>query len=106
KEAAARLDWDADFQADVLVSKYVLAISAAMQERGIRQSVLAKMWGKTRQYLNKLLNEDRRVNFTVHTMVKLAMLLKRRIRIEVEEIEEPALERKQRHGQNRPHSEA
>lgn len=86
-KAAERLDQDPNYQADLIVSKYVAAISAAIQARNINQSLLAKMWGETRQYLSSLLSETRRSNFTVHTMVQLAMLLGKRLKLEVEDAE-------------------
>lgn len=81
--AAAELDWDAEFQADYWKAKFVSSVLEAMHEEHISQSDLASQWGRARQYVNKILNEDKRVNFTIETMVELATLLKRRFEIHV-----------------------
>ena len=49
----------------------------------MNQSELAKRWGKTRQYVSKLFNEDKRINFTIETMCELAHQLNRRLAIQV-----------------------
>jgi transcriptional regulator with XRE-family HTH domain len=81
RTAAKKLDQDPSFQADHLKSRFVEEILAAMEENGVNQTELANRWGKTRQYLSKLLNEDRRVNFTIETMCEVAHLLHRRVDI-------------------------
>src|SRR4029077_1960435 len=75
RAAAAELDSDPAFQADYLKSLFVEKMLEAMKERGENQTQLALRWGKSRQYVSKLFNEDRRVNFTLETMSSLAQLL-------------------------------
>ena len=84
-QAVSSLDDDPSFQADLIKGQFVEAILQAMDARGQTQSQVAASWGKSRQYLSKVLNEDRRVNFTVETMTQLAHVVGRRLRVTVEE---------------------
>lgn len=77
------LDKDPAFRAEFIKGRFVSEMLAAMDEAGKSQAEVARAWGKTRQYLNKVLNEDRRVNFTVETLCELAHLLNRRIDLQV-----------------------
>ena len=85
--AAEDLENDPEFQAGCLKGHFVTAILDAMHVCNVSKSQLASQWGRTRQYLSKILNESNRANFTIDTMVELAMLLNRRLKIEVVEIE-------------------
>lgn len=68
---------------------FIATIREAMEKQRINQSQLAEKWGKTRQYLSKVLNQDNRVNFTIETMVELTLLLGLPFRIvtELESVE-------------------
>lgn len=83
KQAAAALDRDPAFQADYLKSLFVERMLEAMAELGETQSNLAKRWNCSRQYVSKLFNEDKKVNFTIETLCELAHLLNRRVDIRV-----------------------
>ncbi len=83
RRAGAALDDDPAFCAELIKGRFVSEMLAAMEEKGQTQAEVARVWGKTRQYLNKLLNEDKRVNFTVETICELAHLLNRRIDVKV-----------------------
>jgi transcriptional regulator with XRE-family HTH domain len=83
RAAAKELDHDPKFQAEYIKGLFVNFMLEAMNEEKLSQSEVARKWGRSRQYLHKLLNEDKRVNFTVDTMVELAMLLGRRIEMHV-----------------------
>jgi transcriptional regulator with XRE-family HTH domain len=85
KRAVLALDDDPGFQADLIKGQFVEAILQAMEAHGQTQSQVAAAWGKSRQYLSKVLNEDRRVNFTVETMTQLAHAVGRRLQVKVEE---------------------
>lgn len=78
-KAAAKLDDDPVFLADYQKSLFVEKILEAMEGQGISQSELARRWGKSRQYLSRVLSEDRRVNFTIETIFELAALVGRKI---------------------------
>jgi transcriptional regulator with XRE-family HTH domain len=80
-EAADRLDEDPKFRAEYLKSLLVEQIREAMDDKGISQSDLARLWGKTRQYLSRVLNEDKRVNFTLETLVELSSLVGRKVEV-------------------------
>jgi transcriptional regulator with XRE-family HTH domain len=90
RKAGERLESDPAFQADFMKSLYVENVMQAMAEKGVSQSDLARRWGKSRQYLHKLLNEDKRINFTIETMVELAMLLNRRLEMHLLKKDETA----------------
>lgn len=83
KQAAEALDRDPAFQADYLKSLFVERMLEAMAELGESQSSLAKRWNCSRQYVSKLFNEDKKVNFTIETLCELAHLLQRRVDIRV-----------------------
>lgn len=83
QKAAEALDRDPAFQADYLKSLFVDRMLEAMAELGETQSNLAKRWNCSRQYVSKLFNEDKKVNFTIETLCEIAHLLNRRVAIEV-----------------------
>lgn len=80
-KATEELDQDPSFRAEYLKGLFVEHIQEAMEQKGISQSELARRWGKSRQYLSRVLSEDRRVNFTIETMVELAGLVGRKIEV-------------------------
>lgn len=80
-KAAQDLDADPAFRADLIKGIFVERILQALEERNESQSELAKRWGKSRQYLSKLLNEDKRVNFTVETMCEIVHHLGHKLEI-------------------------
>lgn len=80
-KASRDLDNDPKYVADYLKGHFVNDIYNAMHEQGINANQLAKKWGKSRQYLSKILNEDARVNFTIDSMVELMMQLDRRVEL-------------------------
>ena len=63
--------------ADYLKGLFVEDIRRVLEEEGISQNSLAERIGKSRQYLNKILNQDQRVNFTIETMVQISAALGR-----------------------------
>lgn len=69
------LENDTEYLADTLKMQFVAEIYNAMDRKGLNANQLAKQWGKSRQYLSKILTEDSRVNFTIETMVELSALL-------------------------------
>jgi transcriptional regulator with XRE-family HTH domain len=81
--AADELDRDPAFLAEFQKSLFVEKILEAMEAQGISQSDLARRWGKSRQYLSRVLDEDRRVNFTLETIFELASLVGRKIEMHV-----------------------
>ena len=82
-DAGKALQTDPAFQADFIKARFVEDLLHAMAAEGMTKSQLAQKWGRTRQYLGKILDEDRRVNFTVETMTELALLLKRRLEVHI-----------------------
>lgn len=78
EQVRALLD-DPDFKAGLIKDQFIHHVHAGMGEEGITASELARRWGKSRQYLSKLLNEDQRVNYTVDTMVEVMHHLGRKV---------------------------
>lgn len=83
EEIAEKLIWNPKVEANYIKGYFVSAILSAMQALGFTQSVLAKKWGRSRQYLSKILREEERVNFTVDSMVELAFLVGKQLRIQL-----------------------
>lgn len=81
--AVDELELDPRFHADYLKGRFVSTIRHIMGESHVSSASLANAWGKTRQYLSKLLNEDKRINFTLETMAELALLLHHRVKIDL-----------------------
>lgn len=77
------LEDDPAFQADYLKSLFVEKMYAALDERRETKASLADRLGKTRQYIQKLFSEDKRVNFTVDTLCAVAHALGRRIHLQI-----------------------
>jgi antitoxin component HigA of HigAB toxin-antitoxin module len=84
--AGRKLDDDPAFVADLNKSRFVESLLQAMDARGVSQSELARRWGKTRQYVSKVFDEDRRVNFTLESMAELCHLLG--LRLDVRALQE------------------
>lgn len=82
-EAGRDLDNDADFVADYLKGLFVEDVLRALAEESLSKNALAGRMGKTRQYLGKVLNQDRRVNFTIDSMANIATSLDRRLYVRV-----------------------
>lgn len=75
EKAARALHQDPSFLADYAKGIIVEDILRAMEKKGISANALAGMIGKTRQYVSKILREDRRVNFTIDTLAQLSVAL-------------------------------
>ena len=71
EKAAEDLDKDPKWRADYMKGLFVANILEAMEQKGLSQTDVATRWGKTRQYVSKILNEDKRVNFTIETITEL-----------------------------------
>lgn len=82
-KANRALQDDPAFSADVLKGFFVNEMLAALEDRDESKAQLAERIGKTRQYVQKLFDEDRRVNFTVDTLCVIAHALGRRVHLHV-----------------------
>jgi lambda repressor-like predicted transcriptional regulator len=74
-EANRALSRDPKHVASIMKGVFVNDILSAMQEQGLNKSQLALKWGKSRQYLNSVLDRENPGNFTIDTMVSLSMVL-------------------------------
>lgn len=74
-KAADALRADPAFLADVSKGLVVEDILRAMEEAGLNRNTLAAKLGKTRQYIGKILDEERRANFTIDTLAELSTAL-------------------------------
>ncbi len=88
--AGLETERDSEYQSSFVKGDFVNAILSAMHSQGVSQTELASRWGKSKQYLSRILDEENGVNFTVETMVDLALNLDRRIRVEVLPFDAPA----------------
>jgi predicted XRE-type DNA-binding protein len=85
--AVEALKRDPEYLSLHLKGKFISEIYHAMQAQGINANQLAQRWGKSRQYVSKLLKEDRRVNFTLDTLVEVMLILGRRVELSFVEME-------------------
>ncbi len=90
-EANRALAKDPDFMADCMKGYFVECVLQGLEETGLKKAQLGKRIGKSRQYINKILNEDKRVNFTIETMTQIAHALGRRLDLHVLENHEKAV---------------
>lgn len=82
-EANRALADDPDFMADLLKGYFVERVLEGLEETGLKKAQLGSRIGKSRQYVNKILDEDKRVNFTIETMTKIAHAIDCRLDIHV-----------------------
>lgn len=85
-DAIRSLRADPTFQAEVLKAQVVEHMLQGMEREGLNKNQLAKKWGKSRQYVGRALNEDKRVNFTLETVCEMLSLVGKRLRVVVEDI--------------------
>lgn len=83
EKAGHELENDPEFLAEVLKAKFVNEVCGGMEEAKLNKNMLAKKMGCSRQYLTRLLNEEKTVNFTIETMVKLVHVLGKRLELNV-----------------------
>ncbi|HYO14569.1 MAG TPA: helix-turn-helix transcriptional regulator [Thermoanaerobaculia bacterium] len=76
-----------EYWLDIAVTDFTRDLHARMDELGVSQGELARRMGTSRPYVTKLLEGG---NFTLQTMVKLAMALDAFVRIRLESREERA----------------
>ncbi len=67
------LDKDPAFVLDSIKARFVEDVCQAMKVKGINQSDLAKLLGKTKQYVSRVLNET--ANFTLSSIVEISIAL-------------------------------
>jgi transcriptional regulator with XRE-family HTH domain len=82
---------DPDYWLDIAVSDFTRELHARMHEIGVSQGELARRMGTSRPYVTKLLSGS---NFTLQTMVKIAMALDGVVRIKLEGNETRAAQRR------------
>lgn len=75
EKAADALRSDPAFLADYSKGLVVEDVLRAMEEAGLNRNTLAAKLGKTRQYVGKILDEERRANFTIDTLAELSSAL-------------------------------
>lgn len=82
---------DPDYWRDIAVTDFTREVHARMQELGISQGELARRMGTSRPNVTKLLSGS---NFTLQTMVRIAMALDSVVRVELEGNEKRAAQRR------------
>lgn len=89
-EANRALNRDPEHIAGIIKAVFINDILCAMEEQGVNKNQLAKKWGKSRQYLNSVLDREKASNFTIDTIVSLSMTLGLRPQcIKLEPMEKP-----------------
>jgi hypothetical protein len=83
-DAIQALNSDPQFIADEVKEHFLNTILAEMRSQGLNQNQLAAKWGKKRQYVSTILNPDSSKNFTIATMVELAMQVGLRLKLDFE----------------------
>jgi hypothetical protein len=86
-EANRKIQADPQFQADLQKALVVDHMLEGMERKGLNKKRLAERWGKSRQYVGRILNEDERVNFTLETMCEMLSLVGKRMRMVIEDAE-------------------
>jgi hypothetical protein len=71
-KANLALEDDPTFQADVAGGEFIARVALAMDSQKISQSILAGVLGTTRQYVSRLLDEERQGNFTLQTLFSVS----------------------------------
>jgi transcriptional regulator with XRE-family HTH domain len=89
-KAVERAERSVEYWRDIATTDFTRDLHARMKELGISQGELARRMGTSRPYVTKLLDGS---NFTLQTMVKLAMALDAVVRIRLEGKEEREAER-------------
>jgi transcriptional regulator with XRE-family HTH domain len=82
---------DPDYWRDIAVTDFTREVHARMQELGISQGELARRMGTSRPNVTKLLSGS---NFTLQTMVRIAMALDAVVRVELEGNEKRSAQRR------------
>jgi transcriptional regulator with XRE-family HTH domain len=84
-KALEQAERSVEYWRDIAVTDFTRDLHARMNELGVSQGELARRMGTSRPYVTKLLDGG---NFTLQTMVKLAMALDAVVRIRLEGKEE------------------
>lgn len=75
EKAGAALGTDPAFLADVSKGLIVEDILRAMETAGLNRNTLASKLDKSRQYVGKILDEEKPANFTIDTLAELSAVL-------------------------------
>lgn len=90
-DANHALNLDSEHIAGVIKAVFVNDILSEMENQNLNRNQLAKVWGKSRQHISKILDKEKSKNFTIDTIVSLSMALGLRPQcIQLEPIEEVA----------------
>jgi hypothetical protein len=90
EKAARALDDDPAFQADYYKGLFVNGVLDGMTRHALTPTEVSRRLGKSRQYVHRILDESKKVNFTIETMVELAMVAGKRIKLELTDAEPAA----------------
>lgn len=85
-EAIHTAKHDPVFQAELMKARVVEAVVAEMEARQMNRNQLANKWNKSRQYVGRILDENRKANFTLETISELLHLVGKRVEIKILDI--------------------
>ena len=77
--AASKLECSPIYQAELAKTNFVDQVFSLMEENKINKSQLAKLIGKSPQYIGRVLNET--ANFTIEKMAEFACVFGKKIKI-------------------------
>jgi transcriptional regulator with XRE-family HTH domain len=81
-EAAAKArQSDPKSRANIEKGLFVARLLDQMDDLKMSQAELARKTGKTPQYISRILNENKQINFTIETMMELSMAVGLRLEI-------------------------
>jgi hypothetical protein len=67
-------------------ARVVEAVLEEMETQQLNRNQLARKWNKSRQYVGRILDENRKANFTLETISELLYLVGKRMEIQIRDL--------------------
>jgi transcriptional regulator with XRE-family HTH domain len=87
------IDRDPKLLANIEKTRVVNALRRALEKRHESQSSFAQRWNKTRQYVSRIFNIEEKTNFTIETIMEAAVLLDRRLTVQIHGVDQEVVVR-------------
>ncbi len=87
------IDRDPRALADLEKTRVVNALRRALEKRHESQSSFALRWKKSRQYVSRIFGADEKTNFTIETIMEAAVLLDRRLTVQIHGVDQEVVVR-------------
>jgi len=85
-DAVRTAQQDPIFQAELMKARVVEAVLEEMEAQKLNRNQLARKWNKSRQYVGRILDENRKANFTLETVSELLHLVGKRMEIQIRDL--------------------